>query len=230
MNNIVKILKSTGFIGALAFVSALNSQAGTITLTDSWGGGNGLGGGEFTANGDAQLTNIANLYYNAKAKVGSGFETFCLEESQGIQLGVSYNYAISQTTKNVIDPLSVGSAYLYAAFSNGNLAGYNYTNLAQRSLDADTLQIAFWWLEDEVGFSYDATNKFELAVVTQFGSIAKAKADNNGLYSVAVLNITDANGRDRQDQIVRVPEGGVTVALLGFAVLGLAVIRRKMTA
>ncbi len=229
MNHISKIVKSTALLGALAFVSAVSSQAGTLTLWDSWGGGNGLGGGEYTITGDAYIATLASSY-SASTRVGAGFESFCLEENVGIYSGTPYNYSISSKAQTQNDALSLGTAYLYSQFANGVLAGYNYTNLTQRALDADDLQIAIWWLENEGSWVYNASNKFELAVFTKFGSVVGARADNNGLYGAAVLNITDSNGADKQDQLVRVPDGGLTVALFGFAVLGLALIRRKIAA
>ncbi len=164
---------------------------------------------------------------------GMGFETFCLEYTEHFTPGGTYNYTISQAAihggiSNGSDPLSLGTAWLYLNFAEGNLAGYNFTNGANRTTNAGQLQDTIWWLEGERP-DPGATNPFEQLVISQFGSATNAMADNNGTYGVAVLNLYDLNGGLAQDQLVLVPDSGTTAVLLGVGLLGLFLFHRKIT-
>jgi len=64
-------------------------------------------------------------------------------------------------------------------------------------------------------------------VLGQFSSAIAAKADATaGAYGVYVLNLTQ-NGSRRQDQLVRIPDGGLTIALLGLSLASGWIMRRK---
>jgi hypothetical protein len=58
------------------------------------------------------------------------------------------------------------------------------------------------------------------------GSEALARKNNMGAWSVKVLNITK-NGVLKQSQLVIVPDGGMTVVLLGMALGGMGLIARR---
>jgi len=203
-------------------------------------------GGEFTLTPVNPTSWLDLSHYGAGARDASGFtgsfQTFCLE-------GGEYIYPYSSTYDAVVqpnavsggmgpngDPISVGAGWLYSQFASTNwVAGYglsyNYTSLSGRRIDADLFQKAIWWLEGEEGISYSASNKFMAAVVSRFGSEAGAKADGGLNYGVYALHLTTANGGPIQDQLyfkgVPVPDGGATVALLGFAIAGLGFISRR---
>lgn len=135
------------------------------------------------------------------------------------------------------DAISLGTAYLYSQFVAGALAGYDYDPEANRVESAKQLQWAIWYLEDEMSYE-EATvggNTF-LDLLggigggggTELQNIESWKTqDNNGFYNVAVLNL----GLDRQDLLVAypvsVPDGGMTLILMGIAMGGMWVVARR---
>ena len=175
----------------------------------------------------------------------TSFQTFCIEKSE-------YLYPYAATYDVVLsggavhgglggadpDPLSRGTAFLYSQFAQGGLTGYNYG--AGRSVSAAVLQEAIWWLEEEIT-SYTAGNSFIALVATTFGSDLDARLDaGTGQYGVYVLNLTGVGGgapsgvgqdqlyyRDPGVSITAVPDGGTTLALLGMALCGMAIVSRR---
>jgi hypothetical protein len=170
------------------------------------------------------------------------FQSFCVETTEYVRVQ-SGAYEVRLNTGAVFgngggdgsfDPLSAGAAWLYHQFQLGILSGYDYTPPG-RDASADLLQKAIWFLEDESG---GVNNSYVTLVVTQpqFGTLANAKANNNGQYPVGVLNLWDVgyvgiSGHQHQDQLIcvpaEVPEPG-TLLLVGAGLLGLgAKFRRR---
>ena len=64
--------------------------------------------------------------------------------------------------------------------------------------------------------------------------VASQMADSGGLYDVAVLNLGSYPDYPKQDQLVisrsglSVPDGGTTLLLMGVALGGLSMLRRKL--
>ncbi|MGC8990476.1 MAG: VPDSG-CTERM sorting domain-containing protein, partial [Verrucomicrobiia bacterium] len=110
-----------------------------------------------------------------------------------------------------------------------------------RITSAGQLQQTIWWLEGEASHP-DDSNPFPSLLVPVFGSEDNAKLNitNPDEYKVFVLNLgtkEDGNGGTwpNQDQLVwikggySVPDGGLTLILLGIAIGGLSLLRRKVS-
>jgi hypothetical protein len=175
-----------------------------------------------------------------------GFETFCLEYNEYISLGSTYNFSIDVGAINggvggatdpdgngplpKMDKVSLGTAYLYTLFATGALSahGYDYPDGDARARDAEKLQKAIWYLEDERTLAQiGGSNSYVTLATNQFGSLAAAKADNN-FYNVQVINLWSDSGHLKQSQLIMtVPDGGITALTLGLALTMLAGLRRR---
>jgi len=210
----------------------------TVTRVPGYFSGSG---GEFTISGSPWANTPP---YNSVALVGGGFQTFCVELNEHVIMGNTYLAELNLKAVNggvgggSPDPLSIGAAWLYKQFAEGNLFGYDYT-LAGRAASAALLQEAIWWLEDEIT-SLSGPNPFLAqlstpAWISSYGSNPKADYDpSTAGFNVRVINMwgADANGnidknQPKQDMLVYLPDGGMTLVLLGAGLLGVAAIRRK---
>ncbi|MCX7867057.1 MAG: VPDSG-CTERM sorting domain-containing protein [Limisphaera sp.] len=225
-----------------AAVMMAGSASAIVTVTVSRTAGyydTTYGGGEFTLKG-SPWANPA--HYSSKTLVAGGFQTFCLELNEGIS-GQPFAAELSLTAINgglgggTPDPLSIGTAWIYKQFAEGNLAGYNYTPGAGREASARALQETIWWLENEQG-DPGAGNPFRNLILAKFGTVAAARADydpSTAGFNVRVVNmygIDKITGQPdytakKQDMIVYLPDGGMTLVLMGGGLLGLAILRRK---
>lgn len=170
------------------------------------------------------------------------FYTFCLERNEGLSFGKNYDYTTSGAAEaggyggGSPDPISEGTAWLYEAFSKGTLTGYSYAtttaaDLLARAASGRALQNAIWALEDEQ--PVDNSNPFIVAVVSQFTSLAGAKADYSG-SKVGVLNPTDPSKAStdpfyrRQSVLINLPDNGMAVMLLGGSLMLIGAARRRL--
>jgi hypothetical protein len=195
-------------------------------------------GGEFTLVPVSPIGWLDLSGYSAAASgVGgvSSFQSFCLEYQEHI--GAHGQYDAVQNTDAVwggdnlgSDPLSVGTGWLYSEFALGTLSGYNYG--VERSITASQLQNAIWMLEGEV--AYNDSNPFVQLVTApeQFGSWSAATNNGANMYGVFALNLTDPIGGRHQDQVYfiqkTVPDGGLTIILLGIALGVIGLVSRRL--
>jgi len=143
------------------------------------------------------------------------FNTFCVETSESISPNGVTHYrvgGIGSVTVNQGMPLTEEVAYLYYHFSKGDLAGYDSAS------DQQALQDAIWFF---MGLKLNVDNSFV------DDALANAEADN--FYGVRILNLVNARtGAPAQDVLfIPVPDGGLTVMLLGIGMGGLALLSRR---
>lgn len=208
---------------SIAALVSTRSFADTVTLTQPGIHGS-TGGGEFIATPTGGLLG------------STAFRTFCIEHNEFINFNTPYNYVLSNAAVmggvagGNPDPISLGTAWLYSQYRQGVLVNYTGNTLSQ-----DTLQNAFWWLENEITLATPEANSYLAAARTSLASFGvstladlrqDAGAWNFGVYA---MNLTDQNGIKKQDQLayVSVPEASASF-LLGMSLTGLLwFVRRK---
>ena len=197
-------------------------------------------GGEFTAitSGGVPAGYSSLATYTLGGTGQTGFQTFCVEGGSNdvfFTPGSLYTYhtndQILAGPMGTLD-LTVGAAWLYSQFATGQLSSY-YGDANRYTLAGD-LQNAFWTLENEQNTVL--AGWVNTLLVGQFSNAANwnqsVLASGNSDYGVKVMNLWDANGAPAQNQLIytgtSVPDGGMTVGLLSLALLGVAVLRRKL--
>lgn len=238
-----RILFST-IVVAAAFTVVMPTASADfrVKLSDSYSNSRGGGhGGEFL------VQQVAGYEFDfnpvSLGETPNRFEVFCLERTEYIGFGTTYVVELSDRAKDggggadpnppYGDPLSEQTAYLYSQFITGNLAGYAYGETASshdgadgtysRTESANALQNVIWQLEDEIG-GYSDLNADELVLASGFLADAQANAGlqqfDGQIEQVMVMNLSDLNGVNRQDQIIMVPApGAVTLGILGLGML-----------
>jgi len=239
-----KILALTLLAGTLATQSAFS-----LTVTPI-GDPNGFGpwqtglGGEITLQTDGSWDPTTSFSSKTSNQGGTtmSFQSFCVEGKEDVWAGHTYSVSLNSLTVPSGDKLSRGAAWLYSQFAQGALNGYDYANTGVGRLHtADLLQQAIWhyMVLPQLGFdAYDPSNPFEVAASGYFGSeavaIQLAGTDN---YGTSIINLVDvADGSTAQDMlvygprpnIVRTPDGGATLMLLGMGLSGLAFVSRRI--
>jgi hypothetical protein len=233
------LAKTIALVAATTVASS--AFADTLKMTTS-SLSNGSNGGSYTVtiiNGPASNAAYASV---ATPFGGNSFESFCLEPTEYFTPGSTYNYTIasyafgganeaSGRNSTIGDQLSLGATWLYSQYATGVFAISQASNLQ--------FQRAIWYLEDDyTGYSTLAAalaNPFLSLAAAQFGSLSGAQADaEDGAYGVWALNITSGSGNSivqNQSQLYfagnRVPDGGLTAALLGMGLLSMAWVKRR---
>ncbi len=222
MKSSFKLLSLVGVLASLA----LGVRADQIRLWSDKKYSVGNGGAYVAQIVDGPIDNGS---YKGAAKIGTtGFLTFCLEYNEYFTSGYKYNYTVntgsvnggvSGQTKPNYDGISNGTAFLYSQFAQGLLTGIAGFTYSTSSTGYGYLQNAIWNLEGEI----KAENNLAKWVKS---NVPNWNADSNGSSGVYALNLTWGNRAQDQLYFKKVPEQGLTIALLGLALLGLASFRR----
>lgn len=217
---------------------------------------------------------------NVVPAVPNSFQTFCLEMTENAALNATNYFVVGSSAAaggggsskdnngavNGRDQISKGTAWLYSQFAQGllNVPKVGATkprgdyfaegaNSPPRYAEAEMLQKAIWWLEQEASPTQDIldTNPYYLKAIDFFKNEvggAKANADVgflgvyvlNNFKTQSALNTYLATGNiyatptlERAQDFLwydetPVPDGGVTVMLLGGALVGLGALRRRI--
>lgn len=234
------LVAATSFAFSCAVAAPLNLTDGDKIKLDWSAGtyGHGSGGGEFRASGVSVLNGA-----------GDSFLTFCLEYSEHISLSTAYYVDINTRTINggngvastylgdvsgvagSYDPLSPATAWLYTQFRNNTLHNYVAFNYTSDS-DANSLQKAIWFLENEQPASFLTGDAKANSLVTQ-----AVGAGWTGIGNVRVLNLWDtynstthvfSGGHQDQLYLMPVPEPETYAMMLaGLGLIGFVAGRRR---
>lgn len=232
-------MKKLCMLAALVGVcTALQASAMTVNATRIAGYYYGNGGEINLTSADAGFNAIV-AGYDAKAKgPQGGLETFCIDMSTGLQNN-PLNAAI------VHSGVSSGVGYLYSQFAQGILTDYNYAPGVGRATSAWQLQNAIWALQgqtpvDAAAAAFFLTKSWFIGATGEFADLTAAEKilGVTSPYDVDKLDMwigskaTGARWWPSQPMLVwnphSVPDGGMTLMLLGFALGGLGLISRKI--
>jgi hypothetical protein len=234
MKRLILTTVAIGFMaGSVAMAMPYIPSSGTISGVQN--GSSYSDGGQFTAT------------------VGSvQFQTFCIEVQNEFAPGESYGYNLGQTTHNDpsgASPLKLGTAWLFNAWNSGAFGGthvngqYNLTSAV-----AGELQAALWYFQSQnaaaensafatYGYGAPSGDAITQDALTALGGSqvlgTGAYAASAGAYGVSVieqynLGLIPGDTTTGQDWLYQAPDGGMTVALLGGALVGLQALRRKL--
>jgi hypothetical protein len=165
------------------------------------------------------------------------FQTFCLEMRENSNTGL-YDVTRIQVTQYGGVTLNKGTAWLYEQFRIGQLNSYVYG--AGRQTTAAALQNEIWFLMGQIE-TPDATFDPIVNAAALLGSW-NVLDPSTGWLNVGVLNLwavgqVDTRTGARQDFLVSivpqigpiiVPDGGLTLALLGMGLCGLGVVSHRI--
>jgi hypothetical protein len=181
-------------------------------------------GGEFTVTDGSDPTfNAIYMNYAPEARLGGGFQTFCINTSIGVEGGIPLNATLDPSG------VAVGTSWLYGAFARGTLGSYNYADITGggRATSAWELQNAIWELQGQT-FDSTAASFYVGMAVSHFGTLANAMILAPG--EVEALRMTTLAGIVSQPMLAlggaTVPDVASTLILLGLGSTSLGAFRR----
>jgi hypothetical protein len=218
------------------YISQLGAYAGEFTA---------ITGNYSSATSTSKLTALGYVVGKTISTAGGeyGFDTFCLQQTVDVNNGHTEYYEETNALHPDGPNLTVGAAWLYSQFATGALPSADYTSATV----AAEIQNAIWFLQGETMYNgYTSSNDPFLStnIIGKFGSFTSAEAaDSLGGYGVEVMALNTGNygsGTALQDQLIltgpgnngggtHLPDGGMTVGLLGMALAGLGLVKRKLS-
>ena len=215
------IMKALVVIGVVGLVAAPAMADPTITVT--FGGGDG-NGGEFI---------VSPTDFPSDAPQ-SDFGTFCVEVNENVADGGTYLVDFDTSAigggagGGSPDPLGNDAAWMYMQYLAGGGAliaeGYDGGSDA-----IDALQLAIWFVEDELDGSYEAPEASNYTATERLLAAdfvaAAAGADTSGSNKkIGVMNLYKIIGGERverQSMLVQVPApGAVVLGMFGLGLVG----------
>lgn len=171
----------------------------------------------------------ANILAADGTTVEQTFQTFCLEKTEYVYLGATFEYTINDgaIAGGLEDPpmdpinydrISWGTAWLYSQFRTDN-------TFADTDDKLKSLQTAIWYLEDEITDVGLGSYYYNLALAAANASGNEIALDSGGAFGVKVMNLTEYSDNmvrpenPLRQSMLTVPDAGGTLMLLG---LGLA--------
>lgn len=217
-------MKKINLLGLLLGVAIAPAALanGTLTLINQTPGASFGDGGELTVSSSPALSGYS--------RSAGTIQTFCIESGVKISVGGTYNYSLTMAD-HTGNSLKAGTAWLFSQFSTGTWSQYDYAQDPGNVTDAGNLQAAIWYFQgqtpDQAGFNASASNPYVIDAIGALGAGATSAATLAD--GVNVVSLFTASGAPAQDvlSLVTVPDGGTTVALLGFVLVGLEGLRRR---
>ncbi len=217
----------------VAAATSLSAMAETINIIPGYGPYQTGNGGEITVVPVGFGISGYVPGVTSGLAVSGSFQTFCLELHESLING-TFTAVPNDVTKLTGFTLNKGVAWLYEQFAAGTLAGYDYT-AAGRKTSAGLLQQEIWYLMggQAPASSFDAIVN---AAALQ-GGWNPLDANDSDFSNVSLLNVwtpgmVDQREGAKQDLLyipgTAVPDGGLTLALLGMGLTGLGFVSRRI--
>jgi len=224
----------------VAASTSITALADTISIPLGFGPYQYNYGGEITATLSSGVSGYVPGVTSGFVNSGS-FQTFCVEFSESLVVGTFTAIPANMTTMTGFT-LNKGTAWLYEQFAAGTLSGYNYgPDATIRKVSANALQQEIWHL---MGNQAAANSIFDPIVdaAALAGNWNKLDANTTEFSDTRLLNMwvvgqVGQSAGARQDLLFipgffndtpGVPDGGLTLALLGMGLTSVGFVSRHV--